>query len=41
MKVKIGDTVYNGLDEPVMVILNDRDKRKISELDVEDDKYCH
>ena len=41
MKVKIDDTVYDGYDQPVMVILTDRDKRKISELDVEDDKYCH
>ena len=41
MKVKIDDKVYDGYDQPVMVILTDRDKRKISELDVEDEKYCH
>lgn len=41
MKVKVGNVVYDGLNEPVMVILNDRDKTAILDLDIEDEKYCH
>jgi hypothetical protein len=30
MKVKVGDKVYDSLNEPIMLILNDKDKEKIS-----------
>ena len=41
MQVKVGNTVYDGLNEPVMVILTDRDKTAILDLDIEDERYCH
>jgi len=39
MKVKIGDTVYDAEDEPIMVILNDADKKNIAGMKHET-KYC-
>ena len=41
MKVKIGSTIYDGLDEPIMVILTERDKEGIAKLDKDDMKFCH
>lgn len=38
MKIKVGDTVYDGAKEPVMVILEDQDKRNIANTD--DKKYA-
>jgi Ca2+-binding RTX toxin-like protein len=40
MQVKIGDRIYDGNDEPVMVILSDKDKENIANMLPEYDKYC-
>lgn len=40
MKVKIGDIVYDGEKEPVMVILTDQDKKNIKNMFPECTKYC-
>ena len=32
MRVKVGNTVYDGRSEPVMVILNEKDKQTISQM---------
>lgn len=39
MKVKVGDQVYDGSDEPVMVILSEKDKKNIAAMG-ERTKYC-
>lgn len=40
MKVKVGNTVYDSNDQPVMVILSDMDKKNISRMYDECSKYC-
>jgi hypothetical protein len=40
MKVKVGDKIYNGEDEPVMVILTDSDKKNIANMLPECTKYA-
>lgn len=40
MKVKVGNTIYDSNDEPVMVILSDVDKKNISQMYDECSKYC-
>lgn len=40
MKVKIGDKIYDGGVEPVMVILTDDDKKNIANMHSECAKYC-
>jgi len=40
MRVKVGDRVYNGEEEPVMVILTDKDKENIAKMLPECAKYC-
>jgi len=40
MKVKIGNKVYDGSVEPVMVILTDDDKQNINNMIPECTKYC-
>ncbi len=40
MKVKIGDKIYDGRNEPVMVILSERDKDNIKSMDLGLTKYC-
>ena len=40
MKVKVGNTIYDGEREPVMVILTDQDKKNIANMDLEATKYC-
>jgi len=40
MKVKVGDKVYDGNVEPVMVILSDQDKKNISNMSFDNMKYC-
>lgn len=40
MKVKVGDRVYDGEKEPVMVILSDDDKKNIASMSPKDTKYC-
>ncbi len=39
MKVKVGDTVYDGSKEPVMVILTAEDKQNISRMAPDATKY--
>ncbi len=40
MKVKIGDKIYDGEQEPVMVILSDADKKNIRNMSTECTKYA-
>ena len=40
MKVKVGDKVYNGEREPVMVILSNGEKKQIAEMHPDATKYC-
>ena len=40
MKVKVGDTVYDGAEEKVMVILTDGDKKNIAEMPADNTQYC-
>jgi len=40
MKVKVGNTIYDGEDLPVMVILTDQDKENIRNMLPECNKYC-
>jgi hypothetical protein len=40
MKVKVGDTIFDGEDQPVMVILSDMDKQNILSMGKDATKYC-
>lgn len=40
MKVKVGDKVYDGADEPVMVILSNGEKEQIANMPPNHKKYC-
>jgi len=40
MKVKVGTKIYDGNEEPVMVILTDQDKKNIANMLPECDRYC-
>lgn len=40
MKVKVRDKVYDSFNEPIMLILNDKDKAKIMEMDEATNQYC-
>ena len=40
MKVKVGDKIYDGEEEPVMVILTEKDKDNLSKMLDECDRYC-
>lgn len=40
MKVKVGDTIYDAHDEPVMVILSEMDKQNIINMAPWATKYC-
>ena len=40
MKVKIGNTIYDAEDQPVMIILSDEDKENISNMPETNTKYC-
>jgi len=40
MKVKVGDKIYNGDDEPVMVILSVEEKKQIAGMAKEHGHYC-
>ena len=40
MKVKIGDTVYDSKDDPIMIILTEQDKQNIANMLPEATKYC-
>ena len=40
MKVKVKDVIYDGEEEPVMVILTDQDKENIKNMVPGATKYC-
>lgn len=40
MKIKVGKKVYDGKDEPIMVILTKRDKRNIANMAPTATKYA-
>lgn len=40
MKVKVGDKMYSGDEQPIMVILTDGDKRNITNMLPEATKYA-
>jgi len=40
MKVKVGGKIYDGEEEPVMVILSDMDKENIASMAPDATKYC-
>jgi len=40
MKVKVGNNIYSGDKEPVMVILTDKDKKNIAKMLPQAKKYC-
>lgn len=40
MKVKVKDKIYDGEKEPVMVILNEKDKENIKDMHPGCDRYC-
>jgi len=40
MKVKVGNKIYDGEEEPVMIILTEQDKLNITTMLPEAVKYC-
>lgn len=40
MKVKIGNEIHDSKDEPIMIILSDKDKENITNMDKNCTKYC-
>jgi len=40
MKVKVGNTIHDGNDEMVMVILSEKDKENIANMPEDNTKYC-
>lgn len=40
MKVKVGNKIYDGDVEPVMVILTDADRKNIAAMSPDGTKYC-
>lgn len=40
MIVRAGDTVYDSEETPILLILTDEEKDKISNLDTEEYKFC-
>jgi hypothetical protein len=40
MKIKIGNEVHDGDDEPIMVILTNKDKENIANMAKECTRYC-
>ena len=40
MKVKVGDRVFSSEDQPIMVILTDKDKENIANMDPDCTKYA-
>ncbi len=40
MKIKIGDNIYDGSKEPIMVILTDKDKENIKRMLTSCTLYC-
>ncbi len=40
MRIKIGDEIYDGADEMIMVILEDKDKHNLANMPPEATRYC-
>ena len=40
MKIKVGNRIYDGEKEPVMIILSDGEKEQITNMDPSAKKYC-
>lgn len=40
MKIKVGTKIYDGDEEPVMVILSDKDKCNIANMPADKTQYC-
>lgn len=40
MKVKVGDKIYDGENEPVMVILSKEEKEQIADMSPDATTYC-
>lgn len=40
MKVKIGNTIYDSNEEPIMLILSESDKENITWMSTDATKYC-
>lgn len=40
MRVKIGDKIYDGEHEAIMVILSDYDKQNIAGMPADNQRYC-
>ena len=40
MKVKIGNKIYDGEKEPIMVILNKAEREQIKNMPPDNTKYC-
>ena len=40
MKIKVNDTTYDGETQPIMVILDEQDKKNIANMLPECTKYC-
>ena len=40
MKVKVGDTIYDSNEQPVMVILTEKDKQNIAMMASTATKFC-
>lgn len=40
MKIKIGNKIYSGKDQPIMVILTKQDKQNIENMLPNATKYC-
>ncbi len=40
MKVKVGDKIFDGNKEPVMIIISNEDKRNIKKMNKSCNKYC-
>ena len=40
MKVKVGDKIFDGNEQPIMVILEPWDKENIAKMPPEAKKYC-
>jgi hypothetical protein len=40
MKVKIGETIYDSVEQPIVVILSEADKRNIAGMSPTATKYC-
>ena len=40
MKVKVGDRIYDGKEEIIMVILTPKDKENIANMHPEATRYC-